>query len=625
MLLEPATKSNLFFRHSVQAPKENALTLPQIFFDRVIRFGSKTALLSKNPLSKKYEPISWKQWDLRVRQTAWALLGLGVKAQARIGLLSENRPEWTYVDLGALSLGAVVVPIYPTSSLPDVAHILENAGIEVLFLSSQAQWERLQPVLSSRSNLKVIIFDPASYPGALSFKDFLLKGKAQNATHFESLLKEGNPEDLATIIYTSGTTGLPKGVMLTHRNFVANYLGASERINLTEQDAALSFLPLSHIFERLAGYYFMAFHGASIAYAESMQTVAEDIQIIRPTVCAAVPRFYEKIYGKILEQVEAGSSLKKAIFNWAVAVGRKKLQGGEGNISKQGVRGKSISKMSFWLQYALAKALVFNKVKRRLGGRIRFFISGGAPLSKELAEFFYAADVLILEGYGLTETSPVITVNTAGDFKFGTVGKPLPNVKVRLAEDGEILTRGPCVMKGYYGNPQATAETIQEGWLHTGDIGTFDGEFLKITDRKKDIIATSGGKKISPQNIENRILADSLFQQVVIVGDKKNYLVALVVPNRQQVLHFAAGKGIDATDYPALLRDPKVRDWIEQRFQAQTQNLASYEQIKYYSLLPKEFTLEGGELTPTLKYKRRLIMEKYQDLIDAMYVTKNLE
>lgn len=617
----------------MQAANELSLTLPQIFFQRVEKNQSKTALLVKNSLSKKYEPITWGEWGRRVRQTAGGLQNLGVKPQDRIGLLSENRHEWTYVDLGALSLGAVVVPIYPTSSLPDVAHILENAGIEVLFLSSKIQWERLQPVLSGRPGLRVILFDQASCSGTLSFNEFLAKANAAN-TDFDRLLKEGDPENLATIIYTSGTTGLPKGVMLTHHNFVANYAGASEIIHLTDRDVALSFLPLSHIFERLAGYYFMAFHGAVIAYAESMQTVAEDIQMIQPTVCAAVPRFYEKIYSKISEQVEAGSSLKKAIFYWAVAVGKKKLQttsphpnplpleGGEGSITKQGVRGKFLSKMIFRLQYALAKRLVFNKVKKRLGGRIRFFISGGAPLSKDLAEFFYAADVLILEGYGLTETSPVITVNAANDFKFGTVGKPLPNVKVRIAEDGEILTSGPCVMKGYYRNPEATAETIQNGWLHTGDIGTFENGFLKITDRKKDIIATSGGKKISPQNIENRILADSLFQQVVIVGDQKNYLVALVVPNREQILHFAAGKGIDTADYAALLKDPEIRAWIDQRFQVQTGHLAPYEQIKYYALLPKEFTLEGGELTPTLKYKRRLIMEKYQDVINAMYVTK---
>lgn len=601
-------------------PEEN-LTLPQNFMEGVRRYQDRAALFVKDKNLRRYQPISWKEWADFVRRTALGLHRLGVRRQNPVALLSENRPEWTYVDLGALSIGAVGVPIYATSSPQDVAYILENAGISTLFLSSEEHLERLWSVLENRPAIRhVIVFDAVSrcHDKILSMEKIFEMGKAeayQDGTLYERLLSEGKPDDLATIIYTSGTTGPPKGVMLTHHNFMANYLGSKAYIKISDADSALSFLPLSHVFERLAGYYFMIFHGATIAYAQNMQTVPEDMQEIRPTICAAVPRFYEKVYAKILEQVEAGPRLRKRIFNWALKTGRRKLQAAEE---------KRPMPAGARVAYAIAKLLVFNKIKKKMGGRIRFFISGGAPLSKELAEFFFAADVLILEGYGLTETSPVIAVNADHDFRFGTVGRPLPNVEVRIAPDGEILTRGPCIMKGYYKNPQATAEAMEGGWFHTGDIGALEQGFLKITDRKKDIIATSGGKKVSPQNIENKILADNLFQQVVIVGDKRNYLVALVVPQKSQVEEYAKGHGLTVTDtsYEKLLKNPAILRWVDGRFRKRTEGLAAYEQIKYFSLLDREMTQEGGELTPTLKYKRRFIMEKYKDRIEELYQRK---
>lgn len=603
----------------MQPAAEENLSLPQIFRLRAEQYGNRPALLSKNNPRREYESISWQEWAQHAKACALGLFSLGVRRQDKVAILSENRPEWVYTDMGTLSLGAVLVPIYPTSSPEEIVYILQNAEVEVLIVSSAEQLERVWNAASRVEKLRwIICMEPLSRQDArlISYAGLLERGKNAQGLEkdlYEKCVESGDPDDVATLIYTSGTTGPPKGVMLTHRNFVSNYLGAHPIIRITEKDTALSFLPLCHVFERLAGYYFMAFHGAVIAYAENMQTVPENIQEIRPTVCAAVPRFYEKVHARILEKVEAGPARKKTIFYWAVEIGRKRSQL---IFLKQGIP----PLLSF--QYALAKLIVFNQIKRKMGGRLRFFISGGAPLSRELAEFFFAADVLILEGYGLTETSPVIAVNSEDDFCFGTVGKPLQNAETKIAEDGEIITRGPCVMKGYYRNPEATAEAIQDGWFHTGDIGEFQNGYLKITDRKKDIIATSGGKKVSPQNIEGLIGADNLFLQTVIVGDKRNYLVALVVLSRALVETFAKEQGL-SSNYSDLLKNPAVFAWAEKRLRARTEGLASYEQIKYFALLEKEFTQEAGELTPTLKYKRRFIMEKYKDVIDALYSPKH--
>ncbi len=600
----------------MQKQQEENFTLIQLFCERASRYSSRTALQYKDS-TKQYRSISWAEWAVKARAVTLGLHQLGVKAGDRVAILSENRPEWTYADLGVLGLAAISVPIYPTSSPQDVQYILNNAGVEVLFVSNAEQFSRIQEQVSQNNTLRhVILFNSAavSHPKVIELSQIIEKGKQQESTApglYVRLIETAKPDDIATIIYTSGTTGPPKGVMLSHRNFVANYVGASQKIPIGDSDLALSFLPLSHVFERLAGYYYMVFHGATIAYAESMLTVADDMKIIRPTVAAAVPRFYEKVYARIMEKVQAGTPLRKKIFFWALRTGSDYAKN-EGSPS-----------IGLKARHWLANKLVFKKVREGLGGRLRFFISGGAPLSKELAEFFYAAGVLILEGYGLTETSPVIAVNAPTERRFGTVGKVLPNVEVKIAEDGEILTRGACVMRGYYKNEAATAEVIQNGWFHTGDIGLLDADgFLKITDRKKDIIATSGGKKVSPQNIESLILADKLFVQVVVLGDKKNYLVALIVPSRVQVEAFAKEKGIPSGTYAALLAHPAVNGWIDQRFRARTQGLASYEQIKYFALIEREFTQEAGDLTPTLKIKRKVIMEKYRDVIENLYAAK---
>jgi long-chain acyl-CoA synthetase len=587
--------------------------LIQVFRDRACFFASKKALFYKaqGEYSGSY---SWQEWMKIAREVALALHLLGIRKGDHVGILSGNCPEWTFADLGILSLGAVTVPLYPTASLEDMRNIIDHADLKAIFVSTEEQYRKIEGFKAKFLPAGIILFSPEGFGDVPGLGMFRESGRLHDLNHgdlYEQCVQSVGPDDLATIIYTSGTTGAPKGVMLTHRNFIANYQGSFQRIQIDDSDSVLSFLPLSHVFERLAGYYFQAAYGVSIAYAENLTTVAEDIRKVRPTIVMAVPRFYEKTHARIMEEVAKAPAWKQKLFYWAVRIGTKTAQ--------MKILGKRIP---LWLGFynRVAKLLVFHKIKRAMGGRIRFFISGGAPLSKELARFFYAADIMILEGYGLTETSPVIAVNAPGDFKFGTVGKPIAGITVKIASDGEILTQGPCVMKGYYNDPHATAACLKDGWFHTGDIGHFDGEgFLHITDRKKDIIVTAGGKNVSPQNIEGRILADPLFLQAVVLGDKRPYLCALLVPHRQEVFQFAQQIRIGDLPYETLLEHAAIRAWVQERLDLRMEGLAGYERVKAFMLLSQEFTLAAGEVTPTLKIKRRVVMKEYQKAIDELY------
>lgn len=600
----------------MQLLRESDSNLVQIFLNRTEKFGVRPALTYKDKTTRQFHSLTWADWKTSVQKTYAVLKSLGINAGDRVAILSENRPEWTYADLAVLAHGAIVVPIYPTLTAKEISYILEHSGASILFVSNAEQIRKLgAEVCCDLSRIKKIItFDQVtdlSLERGIDNLSSMWSMVSGDLASFDRSAGSVPPSSVATIIYTSGTTGPPKGVMLTHSNFVQNYLGAREQIKISETDVALSFLPLSHVFERLAGYYFMAFHGARIAYAESMQTVPEDIQAIRPTVCAAVPRFYEKIHAKIMEKVAMAPANLQRLFHWSVVVGRKVVQLNASNQKPS---------LFLGLQYAIAKILVFKKIKRQLGGRIRFFISGGAPLNRELGEFFSAAGVLILEGYGLTETSPVITVNTETAHRFGTVGKVLSNVEVKITEEGEIATRGPCVMKGYYENPEATLEAIPDGWFRTGDIGEFSSDgYLKITDRKKDIIVTSGGKKVPPQNIEGALLCNPAFSQAIVLGDKRNYLVALIVPSKSELLKFAQTSNLSGLGWQDLLKHPSVYGWYREKIDQSTKDFASYEKIKYFALLPQELSMESGELTPTLKIKRKVVMEKYGEIIDGLY------
>ena len=593
-----------------------AKTLAEMFQNVVKKHGQKTSLMQK--VEGEFKGFSYAEFGERVKNFALGLASLGITQSDRIALISENRPEWAISDFALLSLGATNVPIYPTITAQQIEYILKDSGSRIIIVSNPDLLEKILEIFDNLPALQKVIYMDESQvmkDFMLDFKDVLEMGKTFEKNHsgyFENAVKKVMPDDLCGIIYTSGTTGAPKGVMLSHNNLLSNVIAAKQVIRVDETDTFLSFLPLCHSFERMAGHFLAISVGATVAYAESTEAVADNLGEVKPTLMTSVPRLFEKIYGKVIENAEAGSPIKKKIFWWAVNTGEKY------------VNAKFAGKISGGLnfKYNLATKLVFSKLHQRVGGNLRFFVSGGAPLPKEIAEFFYKAGILILEGYGLTETSPVIAVNREEKFKFGSVGPAVPGVEVKIADDGEVLTRGPHVMKGYYKNPEATAETIdKEGWLYTGDIGILDESgMLFITDRKKNILVTSGGKNVTPATIENLLITSPYIEQVMVVGDKRNYLTALIVPSFDTLKKYADAIGISYSDVEGLLANEKIYATVDGDIQNLTTELARFEQIKKFTLLPKEFTIEDGELTPTLKVKRKVVSEKYADVIEKMYV-----
>lgn len=591
-------------------------TLHLMFFSRADKYGDRGVLKEKR--GGQYRDISWRDFKETVRDFARGLISLGLEPGDKIGILSENRPEWAYSDLAILSIGCVDVPIYSTDLSPQVEYILFNSEAKAIIVSNEGQ---LNKVLAIRANVpslaKIIVMDlppAAADKKILSFEAVTRigrEGDGSTAKELKSRMEAVKKDDLASIIYTSGTTGPSKGVCLTHDNFLSNCRCCLEIVPCGEKDINLSFLPLSHVFERMASYYFILFIGGTIAYAEGLETVPQDLREIRPTYICAAPRFYEKMYNSICETIAQSAPSEQKIFNWALKVARERAAA---KLKKAAVGAP------LYLKYCVASVFVFSKLKKAIGGRVRFFISGGAPLSKELAEFFYSVDLLILEGYGLTETSPVVSCNSFSEFRFGSVGKPVKGVKVKLASDGEILVSGPSVMKGYYKNEEATREVIDGGWFSTGDIGKFDDDgFLYITDRKKDIIITAGGKNIAPQNIENLLKADSYIQEVILHGDRRPYLTALIVPNFDALKGLALRHGIPYVRIEELVRHPRVYEFLAKRLEERQKDLPSYDKIKRFTLLERALTIEDGEITPTFKVKRRAIFEKYKDIFDGMY------
>jgi long-chain acyl-CoA synthetase len=564
-----------------------------------------------------WRDVSTDEFRRGVHETSAGLRVLGIEGGDRVAILSENRPEWVYTDLGTLCAAAVVTPIYATLPAEQVLYILNDSEAKVVVVSTGEQAAKVAEVRAQARHLeKVVVMEPAKVEDTLTFEELRARGARALASDPQSVRQRAaqvTPDDLATLIYTSGTTGQPKGVMLTHGNIVSNVLAAAQVFpDLGPDDLALSFLPLCHAFERTAGYYVPLHRGMSIAYAESVETVAANMGEVRPTIMCAVPRLYEKMYAKIREKVASDPALRRKIFEWAIGVGAELFD----HKVKKTEPGGFLKRKA-----ALADKLVFSKIRERTGGRLRMFISGGAPLAKEIAEFFGAAGLLVVEGYGLTETSPVITANRADDLKPGTVGKPVPGVEVKIAPDGEILTRGPHVMRGYFKRPEDTAATIEkDGWLHTGDIGSFDDDgFLRITDRKKDIIVTSGGKNLAPQPIENVLKMDPLITEVVMVGNKRHFPAALIVPAFEPLEAWAKEQGLKTKDRRELVKDPAVVAHYQGIVDRMTGGLAQFERIKKIALVSRDFTVEAGELTPTLKVRRKVVEEKYRDLIDGMY------
>ncbi len=602
-------------------PATPPATLTALFYDAVERHGHKSLAVACKPAGNAgWHRLTHAELAQRVQRTGLALKRLGVRRGDRVAILSENRPGWLVADFACLAIGATDVPIYPTLPAGQIAYILKDSGAVAIFVSTAPQ---LAKILSIRAELPalrtVIAMDPppdtagADLAGLAAV--YALGAEAEAAgegAHFRSEALAARPDDVATIIYTSGTTGDPKGVMLTHDNICSNVVSSLEVLRLDAVDTSLSFLPLSHIFERMAGHYTMFHAGVAIHYAESIDTVAANLVEVRPTVVTSVPRLYEKMYARVLENALSGGALKKRIFFWAKATGERwadyRLAGRRAPWPLE--RG-----------YALAQHLVFAKLQARTGGRMRFFVSGGAPLPADIAKFFYAAGLPILEGYGLTETSPVICVNQLERPRIGTVGPPIPGVEVKIAPDGEILTRGRHVMKGYFNKPAETREVLErDGWFHTGDIGQLDPDgCLRITDRKKDLIVTAGGKNVAPQPIEQRVKQNKYVANAVMLGDRRKFCILLVVPNFDHLDGWAKYKNLVFPDHRALIRMPEVRAKVEREVAKMLRDRASYETPKKILLLEHDFSIENGDLTPTLKVRRRIVEQKYRRQIDALY------
>jgi len=583
-------------------------TLSQLFLNTCRTYRKDNLLMSKREGS--YVPISTAEFEARVRHLSAGLRELGVQQGDKVVIFSENRPEWVITDFAVICAGAITVPIY-TSLMPEqVKYIINDSDAKVVVCSNRELWLKVEAVRGELPRVRhFIMIDEEAPAGIMTLGEVAGRGKTALGA-FDAVAAAIKPDDLASIIYTSGTTGTPKGVMLSHGNFVSNTKALDAVTDFVHTDTILSFLPLSHVLERMTTFSFL-YKGASIAYAESVDTVAENLTEVRPTIMISVPRLFDKIYARVMDNVLTQSPVKRKIFFWALGVGKK--------YGRKKLRKEPISR-GLEAQRALAAKLVFSKIVEKTGGRVKFFVSGGAPLSKDVAEFFYALGITILEGYGLTETSPVLTCNTFPNLRFGTVGQAVPGVEIKIAADGEILARGPNVMKGYYKKEAETREVMADGWLRTGDIGHLDPDgFLVITDRKKDLIITAGGKNVAPQPIENLLKTNPYVLNAVVVGGSRKFISALVVPDFEKLEAYARANRIPFHDRAELCGRQEIRDFMLAEVNRSTPDLASYERIKKVALLDRDFDLEAGEITPTLKVKRSFVEAKFKPVIDLLY------
>jgi long-chain acyl-CoA synthetase len=593
-------------------PDAAVTTLSRLFLHSCRRYKKPNRMMVK--ADGTWKPISTDELETSVRRLSLGFRDLGLKPGDRIAILSENRPEWVMADFAALCAGGVTVPIY-TSLLPDqIRYIIEDSGAKIVVCSDRDLLGKVEAVRSALPSVEHIVLIEGDPPArALAFSDVLERGaRLEKASpgSFERAAEAVRPGDLASIIYTSGTTGLPKGVMLSHANFTSNVDSLTEFLDFREDDTVLSFLPLSHVLER-TGTFLFVHTGPAIAYAESIEAVASNMLEVRPTLIVSVPRLFEKIYARVMDQVMAGSHLKRAIFVWALGTGKK--------YAAKVIARESIP-MNLAFKRALARRLVFSKITARTGGRMRYFICGGAALSKDITEFFFALGLVVLPGYGLTETSPVLTANHPTASRFGTVGRTIPRVEIRIAADGEILARGPNVMMGYYKSEADTREVMKDGWFHTGDIGRIDADgFLTITDRKKDIIVTSGGKNVAPQLVESLIQTSPFIANTVVVGSSRNFISALIVPDFEKLEAYARTQGIAFKDRAELCRRPEIIDFLLGEVNRVTTELASYERVKRIAVLDRDFDIDLGEVTPTLKIRRNIVEQKYSDVIESLY------
>ena len=573
--------------------------------------GSKVASLYKKNGVWKEE--TWQDYYEYVEKIAAGLRSLGLQRGDRVAIVSETRFEWAVLDLGIFACGAVTVPIYPSNTEEDFNYILNDSEAKVLIVENQVQESKWLKIASDCPTVQTVMsIDDTQSTETIQFEEFLKKGESflsQSPSFLKDEIDKSSLDDIATILYTSGTTGLPKGVVLTHTQIISELEDAFRVVAIAPEDKNLAFLPMSHVFGRIESWG-QLYIGFTTAYAESIEKIRDNLGEMSPTVLIAVPRIFEKIYNGVISKAET-SPVKFKLFKWALSVGSK--------ISDAKLNKKPIP-LALGLKYKLATKLVFSKLHQGLGGRLKWALSGSAPLSKEISEFFHAAGILVLEGYGLTETTAAITVNSPHDYAFGCVGKPIGDVQIKIAEDGEILVKSKKVMKEYYKNPEATAEAIVDGWFHTGDIGEFNEEGrLKITDRKKDLIKTAGGKYVAPQKLENMLKLNKYISNVLIHGDQKKYVVALLTLDPDQAEQFAAEKDISYTDFQSLSRSNEVKELLRDIVAETNSGLASFETIKNFAVLPKDFTVEDGELTPSLKVKRKVCDQKYRNVIDGLY------
>jgi len=593
---------------------KDATSLPGLILAAVLRHNKEDAFNYRE--DGKWLNIPAASFVERVKSVALGLASLGIRPGDRIALLSENRPEWSIADLAILSLGAINVPIYTTQALEQVDYILSDSGARAIFISNRRLYKHIKPVLDKRPLEHLIFFEEdvaEDIEHGFALTALEQKGRELHQERpgaFDAYLNVVHPDDLATIIYTSGTTGEPKGVMLTHNNFMANVTSIANGLPITATDVALSVLPLSHIFER-DGFYVFCYCGVSVYYAASFDQVGENLREVAPTVMTAVPRLFEKVYHRIIKKGMAEKGYKRSIFMSSLAVGQRygELKDKRKFVSPQ-----------LSIKQRLASKLVFSKWREGVGGRLRYFVSGGAPLSPALSYSYLAAGIPILQGYGATETC-IVSANRPGNNHVGSVGIPFDGIEIKIAADGEILVRGPNVMRGYYGQPEATAEVLKHGWFYTGDVGYIaKNGHLYITDRKKDLFKLSNGKYVAPQLIESLLKESEFVSQVVVVGAGRKQPVALIVPDWENLNHALAEEGETAPkDHVELSKFPAAIKVVQKDVARLTSELVDYERIRRVALLPHEFTIDGGELTPTLKVKRKVIDERYGELIEDLY------
>ncbi len=592
-------------------------TIPELFKFLTEEFkNDKKFLFSK--VNGKYEGITYNDLKNETEQFAHGLAAIGIKQGDKLAIMAENRPEWIFSDMAILGLGAVDVPLYPSLTAESVKFILNNSEAKGIIISNKFQLNKVLKIKSNCHHLSFIIIMnekdvESDVQKIYSFRQIQEMGELFGKNH-PGYLKESFSKvaenDLCTIIYTSGTTGEPKGVMLSHKNILSNVNATLEDYPITKDDVLLSFLPFCHIFERMAGYYTGFSSGGTIYFAESIEAVPNNIVEVKPTFVTTVPRLFERIHSKIIRTVETQSEKKQKVFHWAMEIGRQYMAA---------KKGKSLS-VALALKRKVADKLVLSKLRDKLGGKLRFFISGGAALQKEIGEFFEAMGIIILEGYGLTEASPIIAGNRLDDYKFGSVGKLLPGIQIKFGADGEILAKGPNVMLGYYKNKKETDETLKNGWLHTGDIGHLDNDgFLFITERKKHLFKTTAGKYIAPAHIENLFLTSIYIDEFVLIGDRRMFLSAIIVPDFGALREYADSHKIEYKSNKDLVNKKEIHDLIDKDMSKFQKQLANYERVRKFTLLDHPFTIENGEITPSLKVKRKLVEERYGYLIEEMY------